>query len=169
MKKRNRLERRSRSDIGREVNDHRGKLSELEEKTVETVEDKETLGDMNDELKKAGTLEGLEHLEAGLEATEGVAQDVYEHRDGDLSVEQKDTGVFKRELQEKSDSTGQDIQKVESSEKRLHVRDTRSELGKAEAALKKDGKFLDSRIHDVQERLRRSERLRDELRNRLDT
>lgn len=158
---------RSRSEIGSIRGRHERELAGQEKDVTERVEDREEVHDLHRDLESGGTLEGMEHLQRGMEATKDTARGEYERSEEILAGEQRDTSAFGEELQESADSTGRDLSKVEVAEQRAHTRETQGELGRLEAVLEDDRHFLDGENRGVQERLSASEQIAREMQSRV--
>lgn len=144
---------RSRSDITGTVEhlkqEYEEKTDALGRTTQDVTIERETIQGMI----MVGTMEGMEAVMAALQEAEGVSQEEFTEQADALNGLQVEGTEFEGELQERTESTLADLDKLERAQSELNSKAAGSSMERAESQVQDDCEFL--RSEDSRERTSR--------------
>lgn len=156
----------SRGDIDDNVErlkrDMRDKEDEMDIPTADIEMVRETR-----ESLEGGTLDGADEVDRAMEEAEEVTETVFTERDDHLEQIQQENEEYEGDLQERSDTTVSDREKLSGAQTRIETNETQREMGEAIRATEQDLDFLIERKRTAVEGRDESDRVQEDLRNRV--
>ena len=156
----------------------RGEVSERVEKNKEQMDEKvndldliatdaETVRGTLDSLALNGTSEGSDSVESAIEEAENVTVEKFDEEDEALQEVQSDMEDFEGELQERTDSSESDSEKVSEGIGQITTEETKGELEQAKSDICDDIEFLKEQDESAREAREENTQLQQEYRNRV--
>ena len=157
----------TRSDVECKVEESNNEMSEHLEELDVIATDKETVTETLESLDFNGTSEGSDEVEGAIEQAENVTVERFDEEDEMLREIQNESAAIEAELQERSDSSESDCEKVSDTIGRITTEEAKSELQQAESEIGADIEFLDSQNEAAREAREENEQLQQEARSRV--
>ena len=157
----------TRGEVTDSVQKHGDEMTEKGGEMDITTSDVEVTRETMESLDLGGTVEGADEVESSIQEAEDVTVDIFEEQDAELEDIQSDTEEDEQELRERSDTSESDLGKVSDASGRIETHETVSELVKTKEGLLRDIEFLDENADRDREAREESERIQQELENRV--
>ena len=157
----------SQGEITEKVDKRKEDMREKGEEMDESVSDVETVRQTLESLEFAGTAEGGEAVEQAIEGAEDTSVDEFDQRSGDLEGIHQETHEDEDGLQERSDTTSEDLGKISDASGEIHSDATDNELVAAKESAMRDIEFLDDHRSQAEQAREESERLQQEYQARV--
>lgn len=156
----------------------RGEVTEKIEKAAEDMRQKEgdlqkVVSDFETALRTLegldfdGTSEGADEVEQSMEGAIDATQGVFEQQDLQLEQIQEESQEYESGIEERQDSSQKDHEKISESRSAVETRETLNELDKAKEGVLQDVEFLKEQAKRALEYIKESERVQQELQNRI--
>jgi uncharacterized protein YjbJ (UPF0337 family) len=157
----------TRSEVTETVEKHQEDMSEKVEELDTIATDTETVRETLEALDFEGTADGADEVEGAIEQAEDVTVEIFDREDDNLEEIQGDTQEYEGELQERTDSTESDLDKISDAAGRIETQETVGALKDAEAAASSDIEFLNEQDEAARQAREENERLQQEHRSRV--
>jgi len=157
----------SRSEITEKVETAKTDMSEKIGELDIIATDKETVTETLENLDFEGTAEGTDDIESAVEQAEYVTIEIFDEQDENLEEIQSDTEEYEGELEERSDASESDRERITDAASKIETTDTVNELEKAREAVSNDIEFLNEQDETAKEAREENERLQQEHRARV--
>ena len=157
----------TRSEVTETVEKHQEDMSEKVEELDIIATDTETVRDTLEALDFEGTADGADEVEGAIEQAEDVTVEIFDREDESLEEIQSDTEEYEGELQERTDSSESDLDKISDAAGRIETQETVGSLKDAEAAASSDIEFLNEQDEAARQAREENERLQQEHRSRV--
>ncbi len=157
----------SREGIDTKIRENEDDMKAKEGKMERTASDVEIVRETYEELELDGTVEGTDEVEAEIERAEDVTVEVFDQEDADLEIVQESSVEYKNEINERNDSSENDLRKVSLARSKIETQDTITELEKAKEAVLKDIDFLIEKMEAAKEDIEKSEESQESLNQRV--
>lgn len=141
---------RGRSDIAGTVDRLQHEYKEKTEALTDTKEDVSIERDTIDGMEMDGTIEGVEAVKDSLRQAEDTSKKEFTEQADALTESLTEGTEFETEIQERSDATAADMEKVGEARSELHSGAAGASAERAESQLQEDREFL--RGEDQRER-----------------
>lgn len=156
----------------------RGDVSERVEKNKEQMDEKvndldliatdaETVRGTLESLDLNGTSEGSDSVESAIEEAEEVTIEKFDEEDEALQEVHSDMEDFEGELQERTDSSESDSERVSEAVGQITTEETKGELEQAKSEICDDIDFLNEQNETAREAREENTQLQQEHRSRV--
>ena len=159
----------SRSEVSDTLERHQEDAQEKTDQIEETVSDTETEREVLEGLELAGTEEAGEQVEMDIEQAQDASIGEFEGESHELEQIHVETQEFEGEMQERSDSSTADAEKVSDGISQLNRDSAKSQLEKSRDSLQEDIDFLDDYEQRAQEARQESQRVNEEQRGKINS
>ena len=168
MSKRRKTDTPTRGEVTEKVKENTEKMEEGVEKLDTVASDTETTRETLESLDFSGTAEGTDFIEEAIEKAEDLTVDIFDGQDEELD-EFIDSEVkeHEQELQERTDSSESDFEKVSDAVDQIATDQTKDELERANTEIRDDIEFIDEQQQASQESREENETLQQQHRNRV--
>ncbi|KPL24860.1 MAG: hypothetical protein AMJ75_02575 [Phycisphaerae bacterium SM1_79] len=168
MSRRRKTDTPTRGEVTEKVEKNKEEMEEGVEQLDITATDTETVRETLENLDFEGTAEGTDAIEEAVEQAEDVTIDIFNGEDEELS-EFIDSEVkeHEQELQERSDASESDFEKVSDAADRIATDQTKDELEHAKTEIRDDMEFIDEQQQASREAREENEQLQQQHRNRV--
>lgn len=156
-----------RGEVGAKVEQRQKDIAEKSEQIDRDVSDVETERQTLDGLDLSGTSEAMESVQAAIEGAEKASQQEFAGHSQELEQVHVDAGTDQKDLQERSDSTDQDLRKMEGAAEKVHGDIAKSEIDKAKDSARRDIEFLLEHIQRLEKALEESNHRHQEHQSRV--
>jgi hypothetical protein len=157
----------TRSEVTETVEKHKDDMSEKVEELDTIATDTETVRDTLESLDFGGTSDGAEEVESAIDQAEDVTVEIFDREDENLEEIQGDTEEYEGELQERTDSSESDLDKVSDAAGKIETQETVGELENAKAAVSSDIEFLREQDETAKQAREENEQLQQNHRSRV--
>ncbi len=157
----------TRSEVTEKVEAQKTDMSEKVEELDTIATDTETVRETLDSLDGQGTSEGTDEVHGAIEQAENVTVEIFDRQDENLEAIQSDTEEYEGELQERTDASESDLEKISNAAGTIETHETVHELDEAKAAVSNDIEFLNEQDEAAREARQENERLQQEHRSRV--
>jgi len=151
----------SRSDLTERTGRHREALHERSDDIEMSVSDIEVTRETLDSLGLDGLAEWAEDAERAIEGARDVSLDEVTQKAQELAEEQGEIESHEHDLEDRSDSTTSDLDKVSDADPRIHSDAVRGELATARDDAAEAVAFLKEEIERAREAREESKSLHD--------
>lgn len=141
------------------------RAKEAEEDTL--VVDVETVRRTIDSLEMIGAEEDARDIEDEIEAAEDVTVDIFDQTDEELEAVQAESETYQGELEERSESSESDLEKISDAQRDVSTDATLNELSEASEANKRGIEFLHGNIEQAKKFREESEQRQKEYQARV--
>jgi hypothetical protein len=149
--------------IDKSKDDMTDKTGQMDTISTDNVTVTETL----DGLDLSGTAEGSEAVEASIEQAQDVTVEKYDEQEKALQEDLDESLEHETDLQERSDATESDLDKVSDAVGNITTEETKSELEQAKSEIQGDIDFLTEHDETAREAREENEQLQQEYRSRM--
>jgi hypothetical protein len=158
----------TRGEVKEKVEKNKERMIEKVEVLDTTATDTETVRETLENLDFEGTAEGVDSVEEAVTEAEDVTVDIFDEEDEELN-EYIDSEVkeHEQELQERTDSSESDFEKVSDAVDRITTQETNKELEGAKTEIRDDIEFLDEQNRESKEAREENELLQQQHRSRV--
>lgn len=158
----------TRGEINEKVEKNKEEMTEKVEELDTTATDTETVRETLENLDFEGTAEGVDSVEEAVTEAEDVTVDIFDEEDEELN-EFIDSEVkeHEQELQERTDSSESDFEKVSDAVDQIATQKTNKELERAKTEIRDDIEFLDEQNEDSRDAREENELLQKQHRGRV--
>jgi uncharacterized phage infection (PIP) family protein YhgE len=157
-----------RSEVTERLDKHQEDAKEKADQIEETVFDSETERDVLESMELGGTEEGSEQVEQNIEQAQDASRSEFDEGSQELEEVHEQTQEYEGEMHERSDSAGEDAERVEDGLGKLNSDAAKGQLKGARDALQSDIKFLNDYEQRAQEARQESQQLHEEQQRRID-
>jgi len=157
----------TRGEITEKIDTQKTDMSEKAEELDTIATDTETVRETHESLDFEGTSEGADEVESAIEQAEDVTVEIFDTEDENLEEIQSDSEEYEGELQERTDSSESDLDKISDAAGNIETQETVGELDNAEASVSSDIEFLNEQDETAREAREENERLQQEHRSRV--
>jgi uncharacterized phage infection (PIP) family protein YhgE len=157
----------TRSEVTETVEKHKDDMSEKVEDLDTIATDTETVRETLESLDFGGTADGADEVENAIEQAEDVTVEIFDREDGNLEEIQSDTAEYEGELQERTDSSESDLDKVTDAAGKIETQETVGELENAKASVSSDIEFLKEQDETAKQAREENEQLQQDHRSRV--
>jgi len=157
----------TRGEITEKIDTQKTDMSEKAEELDTIATDTETVRETLESLDFEGTSEGADEVESAIEQAEDVTVEIFDTEDENLEEIQSDSEEYEGELQERTDSSESDLDKISDAAGNIETQETVGELDNAEASVSSDIEFLNEQDETAREAREENERLQQEHRSRV--
>jgi len=157
----------TRGEVSEKIDRSRADMDEKEEELDTIAGDVETVRQTLESLDGGGTVDGRDAVEAAVENADDVAVDAFDEQDEGLEEVQSENEEFEGELDERSDVSESDLDKLADAGSRIETDGAASELAKAEEAAQRDVEFLEEHSERTRAEREESERAQQEYQARV--
>jgi len=158
----------SQSEITEKVDRRKDEMGEKAEEMDMSVSDVETVRQTLESLELAGTAEGGESIEQSIESAEDTSVDEFDQHSEELEDVHQETHDDEEDLQERSDTTSEDLGKISDASGQINSDATDNQLVSAKESAVRDIEFLDDQRSEAEDARQESERLQQEYQSRVD-
>jgi hypothetical protein len=159
----------TRGEVTEKVDRSGADMDEKEEQLDTIAGDVETVRETLESLDLGGTADGSDEIEAAVEDADEVAVDAFDEQDGELEELQGENEEFEGELDDRSDVSESDLDKLTDASSRIETDGAATELAKAEEAARGEIEFLQEHIERERAAREESERAQQEYEARVRT
>lgn len=157
----------TRSEVTGKVKESKHEMAEKVEDLDVIARDSETVADTLDSLDFSGTTEGTSEVEGAIEQASEVTIEKFNEEDNALEQVQGKTEEYEGELQERTDSSESDSEKISEAIGQITTEETKGELQQAESEIRDDIEFLNSENEAARIAREETEQLQQENRSRV--
>jgi len=157
----------TRGEVTDTVEKQREDMSDQIEQLDIIATDTETVRDTLEALDLNGTAEGSEQVESAIEQAESAAVGRFSEEDDTLEQIQDVTEEHEAELQERSDASESDLDKISDAAGKIETQEAAGELENAKEAASSDIEFLKSQEQISRDARAENEQLQQEHRGRV--
>ncbi len=136
----------SRREVSEKVDTSKEKMHEKEIELDITTLDVETVRETLESLDFEGTSEGSEEVEGAIENAENITVDEFDREDEELERIQDENEVYEGEMNERSDSSESDLEKIRDASGRIETKEAVNKLAEAKESSSRDIEFLKEQI-----------------------
>lgn len=156
-----------RPEVKEKINQNKTDMESKEVNLDRIATDVETVRETLEDLEFDGTVEGTEEIETEIENAEDVTVEIFDEEDDALESIQEDATEYEDEMNDRSDSSENDLKKVSLARAKIETTETIVELKKAKDAIARDIDFLIEQIEITNEDIKNSEGAQDGLNKRV--
>lgn len=168
MSRRRKSDTPTRSEVTEKVEKNKEEMEEGVEKLDITATDTEAVRETLDNLDFEGTAEGTDAIEEAIEESENVTIDIFNGEDEELDeFINSEVKEHEQELQERTDSSESDFEKVSDAVDQIATDQTKDELERAKTEVRDDIEFIDTEQQASRETREENELLQQQHRNRV--
>lgn len=167
MRKHSRTDAPRRGEITEKIDQDQDQMSEKTDRLDTVASDSETVAETLDGLDLDGTAEAADQVEAAIERAQDVTGEVFEQEDDDLVEILTEAQEYEDELQDRSDASEADRDKVRDATDQIATEETKRELEQAQAEIDDDLEFLQEQRETARQGREENERLRQESQGRV--
>ena len=136
----------TRHEVGETVEQHEKDIAEKLKELDTITEDTETVRETISALDSIGTAEGNDAVDSALDAAENVTVEIFDREDSNLDEIQNESQDYQGELQDRSDASESDLEKISDASAQVETQETVGELVEAKTAVLEDIDFLSDQI-----------------------
>jgi uncharacterized protein YjbJ (UPF0337 family) len=164
---RNKSDTPTRGEVNERVEKNKEQMNEKIDDLDLIATDAETVRDTLESLDLSGTSEGSDSVEGAIEEAENVTVEKFDEEDEALQEVQSDMKDFEGDLQERTDSSESDSEKVSEAIGQVTTAETKGELDQAKSEIGDDIEFLKEQNETAREAREENEQLQQEHRSRV--
>lgn len=157
----------TRGEVTEKVDRSGADMDEKEEQLDTIAGDVETVRQTLESLELGGTADGADEVETAVESADDIAVDAFDEQDEDLDELQEENEEFEGELEDHSEISESDRDKLADAGGRIQTDGAADELSKAEEAARGDIEFLQEHIERERAAREESDRAQQEYQARV--
>jgi len=160
----------TRGEITEQVKNDTEKMHEQIEELDTAAADSETVQGTLESLDRdseGGTSDGAAEVQTAIERAQNVATEIFDHEDTELDEIQDQAEQFEAEIQERTEASQSDMERVSDAVAKIERQETAGELENAREAVTNDIDFLEDQTEQAKSAREENEQLQQDQRGRV--